>query len=118
MLDYISCSLAHLINGQLRVGHCNKLAFSNVKYACPFSPVASRESNQEKRKRKRGDSGGRVDSEEDAEKKKKKKESLRPNYFVSIPITNTQVKSFHACVLKHHARVLLQFINIYLSKVL
>ncbi|XP_051264549.1 A-kinase anchor protein 7 isoform X2 [Dicentrarchus labrax] len=53
----------------------------------------SQESTQKKRKRKRGDSGGRVDSEEDAEKKKKKKESQRPNYFVSIPITNTQISS-------------------------
>ncbi|KAM6991788.1 A-kinase anchor protein 7 [Tautogolabrus adspersus] len=50
-------------------------------------------SNEKKRKRKRGDSGGRVDSEEDAEKKKKKKESQRPNYFVSIPITNPQISS-------------------------
>ncbi|CAG01793.1 unnamed protein product [Tetraodon nigroviridis] len=48
-------------------------------------------SAQEKRKRKRGDSGGRVDSEEDA--KKKKRESQRPNYFISVPITNTQISS-------------------------
>ncbi|XP_074541448.1 uncharacterized protein akap7 isoform X2 [Halichoeres trimaculatus] len=53
----------------------------------------SSDSNEKKRKRKRGDSGGRMDSEEDAEKKKKKKESQRPNYFVSIPITNTQISS-------------------------
>ncbi|KAM9338867.1 A-kinase anchor protein 7 [Symphorus nematophorus] len=53
----------------------------------------SPDSAQKKRKRKRGDSGGRVDSEEDAEKKKKKKESRRPNYFISIPITNTQISS-------------------------
>ncbi|XP_034555850.1 A-kinase anchor protein 7-like isoform X2 [Notolabrus celidotus] len=53
----------------------------------------SPDSNEKKRKRKRGDSGGRVDSEEDAEKNKKKKESQRPNYFVSIPITNTQISS-------------------------
>ncbi|XP_071335045.1 A-kinase anchor protein 7-like isoform X2 [Trachinotus anak] len=51
------------------------------------------ESTQRKRKRKRGDSGGRVDSEEDGDKKKKKKEGHRPNYFVSIPITNTQISS-------------------------
>ncbi|XP_056150530.1 A-kinase anchor protein 7 [Lampris incognitus] len=51
----------------------------------------SQESTQKKRKRKRGDNLG---SEEDAEKKKKKKkESPRPNYFVSIPITNTQISS-------------------------
>lgn len=60
------------------------------KYSKFCSPVTSSESTQEKRKRKRGDSAGRVDSEEDA--KKKKKESKRPNYFISIPITNTQVK--------------------------
>ncbi|XP_037305135.2 A-kinase anchor protein 7-like isoform X2 [Pungitius pungitius] len=48
---------------------------------------------QKERKRKRGERGGRVDSEEDAEMKKKKKESQRPNYFVSIPITNTQISS-------------------------
>lgn len=65
----------------------------NVKFAL-FSLVSSPESTQKKRKRKRGDCGGRVDSEEDAEKKKKKRESMRPNYFVSIPITNTQVRNF------------------------
>ncbi|XP_034436783.1 A-kinase anchor protein 7-like isoform X3 [Hippoglossus hippoglossus] len=46
-----------------------------------------------KNKRKRGDIGGRVDSEEDGDKKKKKKENQRPNFFVSIPITNTQISS-------------------------
>ncbi|XP_061563315.1 A-kinase anchor protein 7-like isoform X2 [Cololabis saira] len=51
------------------------------------------ESTNKKRKRKRGDSGAQVDGEEDGEKKKKKKESQRPNYFVSIPITNTQISS-------------------------
>ncbi|TKS76047.1 A-kinase anchor protein 7 isoform gamma [Collichthys lucidus] len=75
----------------------------NLMSELPFSlasPTAwkelgflSSESTQTKRKRKRGDVGGRVDSEEDAEKKKKKKESQRPNYFVSIPITNTQISS-------------------------
>ncbi|XP_037541726.1 A-kinase anchor protein 7 isoform X2 [Nematolebias whitei] len=48
--------------------------------------------SEKKRKRKR-DSGGRGDSEEDGDQKKKKKKSHRPNYFVSIPITNTQIKS-------------------------
>uniref|UniRef100_A0A1A8S137 A kinase (PRKA) anchor protein 7 n=1 Tax=Nothobranchius rachovii TaxID=451742 RepID=A0A1A8S137_9TELE len=51
------------------------------------------ESSEKKRKRKRGDSGGRAGSEEDGDQKKKKKESQRPNYFVSIPITNIQIKS-------------------------
>ncbi|XP_039980682.1 A-kinase anchor protein 7-like isoform X2 [Xiphias gladius] len=50
-------------------------------------------SSKKKRKRKREDIGGRLDSEEDGDKKKKKKESQRPNYFVSIPITNTQISS-------------------------
>ncbi|XP_013764196.1 A-kinase anchor protein 7 isoform gamma isoform X3 [Pundamilia nyererei] len=53
----------------------------------------SQESTKRKRKRKRGDIEGRVDSEDDGDKKKKKKESQRPNYFVSIPITNTQISS-------------------------
>lgn len=61
-----------------------------------FSPVPAPESNQKKRKRKR-DSGGRVESEEDAEGKKKKKRGFqRPNYFVSIPITNAKVDNFSA----------------------
>ncbi|KAM8832810.1 A-kinase anchor protein 7 isoform 1-T1 [Spinachia spinachia] len=47
---------------------------------------------QKERKRRRGDRGGRVDSEEDAEMKKKK-ETQRPNYFVSIPITNAEIGS-------------------------
>ncbi|KAM4713020.1 A-kinase anchor protein 7 isoform 2-T4 [Anableps anableps] len=51
------------------------------------------ETSEKKRKRKRGDIGGRMDSEEDDEQKKKKKKSPRPNYFVSIPITNTEIKS-------------------------
>ncbi|KAM3603216.1 uncharacterized protein V6R79_018595 [Siganus canaliculatus] len=77
-------------------------ASDNLMSELPFSLTSpttwkelgfpSPESNQ-KRKRKRGDSGGRVDSEEDAEKKKKKKDNQRPNYFVSIPITNAQIIS-------------------------
>ncbi|XP_047243911.1 A-kinase anchor protein 7-like isoform X3 [Girardinichthys multiradiatus] len=51
------------------------------------------EMSEKKRKRKRGDSGGRIDSEEDGDQMKKKKKSPRPNYFVSIPITNTAIKS-------------------------
>ncbi|XP_061899426.1 A-kinase anchor protein 7-like [Entelurus aequoreus] len=53
--------------------------------------ITNRESR--KKKRKRAGSGGRVDSEEDAETKKKKKPSQRPNYFVSIPITNSQIST-------------------------
>lgn len=67
------------------------------------------ESSQKKRKRKRGDSGGRMDSEEDSEKKKKKKENQRPNYFVSIPITNTQISSavteVQEVILQHEPRL-------------
>uniref|UniRef100_A0A673KEW9 A-kinase anchor protein 7-like n=1 Tax=Sinocyclocheilus rhinocerous TaxID=307959 RepID=A0A673KEW9_9TELE len=51
--------------------------------------VSSAESSV-KKKRKRGD-GARVESEEDGEKKKKK-ETARPNYFVSVPITNPEIK--------------------------
>ncbi|KAL7889039.1 hypothetical protein AOLI_G00040130 [Acnodon oligacanthus] len=52
---------------------------------------AGGESSTEK-KRKRAEKG-RVESEEDREKeKKKKKGSPRPNYFVSIPITNQKIK--------------------------
>lgn len=66
-------------------------------WACScFSAVPTPESDQKKRKRKR-DGGGRLDSEEDAEgKKKKKKENQRPNYFISIPITNPQVENSSA----------------------
>jgi hypothetical protein len=52
--------------------------------------VTESESSQKKMKRKLGDSGARVDSEEE-KKTKKQKGSQRPNYFVSIPITNAQV---------------------------
>ncbi|XP_068199423.1 A-kinase anchor protein 7-like [Antennarius striatus] len=74
---------------------------NNVMSELPFSLMSpgrwkelgftNPESNQ--KKRKRGDAGGRVDSEEDANKKKIKKESQRPNYFISIPITNAQIRS-------------------------
>ncbi|XP_056437122.1 A-kinase anchor protein 7 isoform X1 [Gadus chalcogrammus] len=50
------------------------------------------ESSQKKMKRKLGDSGARVDSEEE-KKTKKQKGSQRPNYFVSIPITNAQISA-------------------------
>nr|XP_057912288.1 A-kinase anchor protein 7-like isoform X2 [Doryrhamphus excisus] len=53
--------------------------------------ILKRESR--KKKRKRVGSGGRVDSEEDAETRKKKKPSQRPNYFISIPITSSQISS-------------------------
>lgn len=60
------------------------------------SAVPTPGSEQKKRKRKR-DGGGRLDSEEDAVgKKKKKKGNQRPNYFISIPITNPQVENSSA----------------------
>lgn len=67
-------------------------SFAELISVCTYLfVVPTPESNQKKRKRKR-DGGGRVDSEEDAEgKKKKKKENQRPNYFISIPITNPKV---------------------------
>ncbi|KAK7150850.1 hypothetical protein R3I93_011946 [Phoxinus phoxinus] len=44
-----------------------------------------------KKKRKRRD-GSRVESEEDGDKKKKKEVVTRPNYFISVPITNPEIK--------------------------
>ncbi|XP_056116557.1 A-kinase anchor protein 7-like isoform X3 [Rhinichthys klamathensis goyatoka] len=52
---------------------------------------AGSESSVKKKKRKRGD-GSRVESEEDGEKKKKKEAVARPNYFISVPITNPEIK--------------------------
>ncbi|XP_046729686.1 A-kinase anchor protein 7 isoform X3 [Silurus meridionalis] len=46
---------------------------------------------QGKRKGKRK-KRGHAENEEDEEKEKKKKDSPRPNYFVSIPITNQKIK--------------------------
>ncbi|XP_030638460.1 A-kinase anchor protein 7 [Chanos chanos] len=67
-----------------------ELPFANTKIWKELGFTTSESSL--KKKRKRGESG-RVESEEDGEKKKKKKkESYRPNYFVSIPITNQKIK--------------------------
>ncbi|XP_042246853.1 A-kinase anchor protein 7-like isoform X2 [Thunnus maccoyii] len=88
-----------LMKKNLKSAETSDVLMSELPFALT-SPTAwkelgfpSQESTQKKRKRKRGDSGGPADSEEDAEKKKKKKKSQRPNYFVSIPITNTQISS-------------------------
>ncbi|XP_046877085.1 A-kinase anchor protein 7 isoform X3 [Hypomesus transpacificus] len=68
----------------------------SVMSELPFSSASSWKDlgftspREKQRKRRRGESG-RVDSEEDAEKKRLKKETLRPNYFVSIPITNSKI---------------------------
>ncbi|KAI9522578.1 hypothetical protein NQZ68_034930 [Dissostichus eleginoides] len=88
-----------LINRHLKSAETSDNYMSELPFSLT-SPTTWKElgfsgpaSTQKKRKRKRGDIGGRVDSEEDADKKKKKKESVRPNYFISIPITNTQISS-------------------------
>ena len=59
----------------------------------PPPPLIVTSPEEKQRKRRRGESG-RVESEEVAEKKRLKKEILRPNYFVSIPITNSKVPLF------------------------
>lgn len=88
-----------LINRHLKSAETSDNYMSELPFSLT-SPTTWKElgfsgpaSTQKKRKRKRGDIGGRVDSEEDADKKKKKKESVRPNFFISIPITNTQISS-------------------------
>ncbi|XP_077443636.1 A kinase (PRKA) anchor protein 7 isoform X2 [Stigmatopora argus] len=50
--------------------------------------VAKQQSGKKNRKR-----GRRVDADQDGDKSKKKKQVQRPNYFVSIPITNAQISS-------------------------
>ncbi|XP_034060200.1 A-kinase anchor protein 7-like isoform X2 [Gymnodraco acuticeps] len=88
-----------LINRHLKSAETSDNYMSELPFSLT-SPTTWKElgfsgpaSTQKKRKRKRGDIGVRVDSEEDADKKKKKKESVRPNFFISIPITNTQISS-------------------------
>ncbi|XP_067241035.1 A-kinase anchor protein 7 isoform X2 [Chanodichthys erythropterus] len=66
-----------------------ELPFANTEVWRELGFASSKSS--EKKKRKRGDSS-RVESEEDGDKKKKKKEAARPNYFVSVPITNPEIK--------------------------
>ncbi|XP_073711915.1 A-kinase anchor protein 7-like isoform X2 [Misgurnus anguillicaudatus] len=67
----------------------SELPFTNIKIWKDLD-FTSTESSV-KKKRKRGESG-RVESEEDGDKKKQKKETSRPNYFVSVPITNLKIK--------------------------
>lgn len=45
-----------------------------------------------KRKGKRKERGHRENEEDGEKEKKKKKDNPRPNYFVSIPITNQKVQ--------------------------
>ncbi|XP_019947516.2 A-kinase anchor protein 7 isoform X1 [Paralichthys olivaceus] len=86
-----------LIKKNLKSAHTVDNLMSELPFALT-SPTTWKElgfpiPESTQKKRKRGDSGGRVDSEEDGDKKKKKKDNQRPNYFVSIPITNTQISS-------------------------
>ncbi|XP_067098420.1 A-kinase anchor protein 7-like isoform X1 [Osmerus mordax] len=68
----------------------------SVMSELPFSSAPSWKdlgftSPEEKQRKRRRGASGPVESEEDAEKKRLKKETLRPNYFVSIPITNSKI---------------------------
>ncbi|KAK3506602.1 hypothetical protein QTP70_010869 [Hemibagrus guttatus] len=63
------------------------VVFSDEKGAEVSDPEAKEKTKGKRKKR------GRVENEEDGEKEKKtKKDSPRPNYFVSIPITNQKIK--------------------------
>ncbi|KAJ3581141.1 hypothetical protein NHX12_017001, partial [Muraenolepis orangiensis] len=75
--------------GEMDPASQNKSTSSSSSLPVAFTKT---ESTQKKRKRKRGDIPGRLDSEEE-EKNKKQKQSQRPNYFVSIPITNAQISA-------------------------
>ncbi|KAA0709013.1 A-kinase anchor protein 7 isoform gamma [Triplophysa tibetana] len=66
----------------------SELPFSNTEIWTELGFTGSK--SGVKKKRKRGESG-RVESEEDGDKKKKK-QATRPNYFVSVPITNPKIK--------------------------
>ncbi|XP_057678308.1 A-kinase anchor protein 7-like isoform X2 [Corythoichthys intestinalis] len=62
---------------------------NQVEIGASDKSVTKQESGKKNRKR-----GRRVDAEQDGENtKKKKKQIQRPNYFVSIPITNAQISS-------------------------
>lgn len=88
-----------LMKKKLKSDEASAILMSELPFALT-SPTTWKElefptpsTSEKKRKRKRGDAGDRVDSEEDGDQKKKKKQSQRPNYFISIPITNTEIKS-------------------------
>ncbi|XP_017576261.1 A-kinase anchor protein 7 isoform X3 [Pygocentrus nattereri] len=67
-----------------------ELPFANTEIWKELGFAGGETSAEKKRKRA---AKGRAESEEDGEKeKKKKKGSPRPNYFVSIPITNQKIK--------------------------
>ncbi|XP_066555714.1 A kinase (PRKA) anchor protein 7 isoform X2 [Amia ocellicauda] len=64
-----------------------ELPFANTEIRKEFGISTSEKSLKKKRKRKIA-----AGIEEDADEKKKKKKDHRPNYFVSIPITNPEIK--------------------------
>ncbi|XP_072533518.1 uncharacterized protein [Salminus brasiliensis] len=67
-----------------------ELPFTNTEIWTELGFAGGESSSEKKRKRTEK---GRVESEEDGEKEKKKKKGCpRPNYFVSIPITNQKIK--------------------------
>ncbi|XP_022518362.1 A-kinase anchor protein 7 isoform X2 [Astyanax mexicanus] len=66
-----------------------ELPFSSTEIWKELGFTGSESSSEKKRKRA---GKGRVEDEEDGEEKKKKKNCPRPNYFVSIPITNPEIK--------------------------
>lgn len=89
-----NCTFLHSLAGIETKGSSGKLGAVGVSlkvasHHCPLFPVSNQELSQ--RKRKRGDSGEQVEG--DADWMKKKKQSQRPNYFISIPITNTEVNT-------------------------
>ncbi|XP_076872696.1 A kinase (PRKA) anchor protein 7 isoform X2 [Brachyhypopomus gauderio] len=90
------CLLAELPFASVDTHIWKELGFSGIQ-------------ESEKKKRKRAQKG-QVESEGDGEKDKKKKKAVpRPNYFVSIPITNQKIKQgveeVQALVLQKDARL-------------
>ncbi|XP_066514997.1 A-kinase anchor protein 7-like [Hoplias malabaricus] len=88
----------------------NELPFADAECwtELGFTGGESNPKEKKKSKRKRADKG-KVDSEDGEKETKKKKDSPRPNYFVSIPITNQKIKQaveeVQAEVLKKDARI-------------
>ncbi|TRY84447.1 hypothetical protein DNTS_035812, partial [Danionella cerebrum] len=76
-----------------------ELPFTNIETWNELDFTAS-ESNAKKKKRKKRKLGGTRavgveeddEDDDDEEKKKKKQGSNRPNYFISVPITNPEIK--------------------------
>ncbi|XP_015214611.1 A-kinase anchor protein 7 isoform X2 [Lepisosteus oculatus] len=64
-----------------------ELPFANTEISKEFGITSSEKGLKKKRKRKIA-----RESEEDADEKKKQRKDQRPNYFVSVPITNPKIK--------------------------